>query len=96
MADSMKRVSMSLPPDLVADLTYVSHRLGVSRSALVSGILREATDSIVPLLRTLPEEPTEADALRFRGESQRVVNDRVDGVLRLREDLFAGMGVSDD
>lgn len=96
MSDSMKRTSFSLPPELIGDLDFVSKRIGISRSALVAGILKEACQPMVALIREIPEEPTASDAVRFRGESQRVVNERVDAVLRLRDDLFSELGRADD
>lgn len=85
----MVRTSFTLPPDVNDDLSYVAKRLGVTRSALVTDLLREALGIVTPSLRGLPEEPTERDVLRYRGESERVIDERLESARRLRDDLFS-------
>ena len=92
----MVRTSFTLPPDVNDDLSYVARRLGVTRSALRADLLREALGMVAPTLRDLPEEPTERDVLRYRGESERLIDERLDSARRLRDDLFSGHGGSDD
>lgn len=70
-----KRVSLSLPPALVADLSLVSGRLGMTRSSFVAEMLQEAVTPFVSLLKALPPEPSSADVRRFRGASVRVIRE---------------------
>lgn len=85
----MKRVSFTLPPEVVDDLAYTARRLGVSRSALVADLLQQTLSVVTPTLRELPEEPSERDVLRYRGDSKRVIDERLEVAQRLRDDLFS-------
>lgn len=79
----MKRTSFSLPEDFVSDLSYVSRRLGVTRSALVSELMGELVCSYAGILRQLPEDPdavTDADLKRFRGSSVDLVKRKIQNV----------------
>lgn len=49
-----KRVSMTLPLDLMDDLDSVSTRLRVSRSSLISEILRSNISPIKEIIDTIP------------------------------------------
>lgn len=49
-----KRVSMTLPLDLMDDLDSVSTRLRVSRSSLISEILRTNISPIKEIIDTIP------------------------------------------
>lgn len=93
---TMKRASFTLPPDLDDDLSYVARRLGVSRSSLVADMLRNALGVMAPVLREVPEDPTEGDALRYRGESKRLIDERLATAQRLRDDLFTELSHSGD
>ena len=92
----MKRVSFTLPPEVDQDLTYVAKRLGVSRSSLVAEMLREGLSFVSASLRQLPERPDEADALRYRGESKKLIDSRLESARRMRDDLFSDLGGGDD
>lgn len=92
----MKRASFTLPPDLDQDLTYVSQRLGVSRSALVAEMLREGLSFLSNSLQQIPEQATETDVLRYRGESKKLVDSRLESARRMRDDLFSDMEGGDD
>lgn len=93
---NMKRVSFTLPPEIDQDLSYVAKRLGVSRSSLVAEMLHEGLSFISAALRQLPENPTEADALRYRGDSKKIIDSRLECARRMRDDLFSGVGSGDD
>ena len=45
--EGVKKVTMSVPTDLVAELDFVCERLGLSRSALVSALLTPIVPSYV-------------------------------------------------
>lgn len=88
-----KRCSVSLPSDLVDDLDYISKRLRMSRSALLSSILAEGLPSLVQIVTVLPEDlskVTDVDARRFRGETADVLSKQVSDIIRLggQHDLF--------
>lgn len=77
MPDKMVKTSMSLAPDVYANLCIISTRLGVSRSALVSELLSDPLADMCKLFEHVPAAPTVADLVRFRGESMRVVQERI-------------------
>lgn len=78
--DSTRRVSVSLPSDVVDHLDFVSSRMGCSRSALLSALLTEALPPLRQIASCLPpkgEEVTGVHAQRFRGEAARALGDQV-------------------
>ena len=85
----LKKVSMALTPSIVDDLDYVSGRLGVSRSALVNSLLAEAIPPMRELLERIPLSPTPADVVRFRGESAKIVEERLTELQGIAHDLFS-------
>lgn len=68
-----KSVSLSLPESLVADLNYLHRRLGISKSALVSVLLSDGVRSFRALVEALPDNPSDQDIRRFRGESVNLI-----------------------
>ncbi|WP_270832374.1 CopG family transcriptional regulator [Aeromonas sp. QDB03] len=88
MKRNLSKVSVTLPPDLVESLDQIASRLGVSRSALISDFLSEAVGTLRPLLDTIPLSPTEADKLRFRGESEEVIKQRLESLKGMIDDLL--------
>lgn len=89
MSTPQTRVSVSLPTSLVDDLAYLSGRLGVSRSALISQLLSGAASDLRKLLEQVPLNPTPEDMVRFRGSSVNVVRERIESVKELGDDLFS-------
>lgn len=83
-----QKVSLALDASLVADLDYIAHRTRVSRSALVSVLLAESVGDFRRLLEMVPESPTPADLVRFRGESEQVVLSRLESLKGITDDLF--------
>lgn len=95
----MTRVSLTLPPAVVEDLAYVARRLGVSRSALAADLLRDPLASTAETLREIDAPSVEPSTVRYRGESQRVVDERLESARRLGSDLFSsrsGRGGGDE
>lgn len=84
-----QKVSLALDPSLVIDLDYIAERTRVSRSALVSELLAEPAGEVRRLLEMIPESPTPADLIRFRGESEQVVRSRLESLKGITDDLFA-------
>ena len=83
------KISVSLPADVVDNLNYMSHRLGVSRSAIISEMLGESLSDAVRLVKLIPPNPTPADVLRMRGDSEELVRQRLASLASMDGDLFA-------
>lgn len=84
-----KKVSLSLEASTVDDLDYVTNRMGISRSALVSQLLLEALPSVRQVIELIPDAPTAADVVRYRGESKAIVQSRLESARRATDDLFS-------
>lgn len=85
----LQKVSLALDPTVVSDLGYITSRLGVSRSALVNNLLGEAIPTMRKLLEQVPLSPTPADAVRFRGDSAVIVQERITDLQGIADDLFS-------
>lgn len=88
MRRNLSKISVTVPPELVADMDYVASRLGVSRSALIAGILPEALHSMRSMLEQVPLNPSPDDVLRFRGESAELVRQKIDSLKDMGDDLL--------
>lgn len=88
MRRNLSKISITIPPELLADLDYVSGRLGVSRSALIARVLPNALGVMRTMLEQVPLNPTPEDALRFRGESAEIVRQKIDSIREISDDLF--------
>lgn len=84
-----KKFAISLPEHLVGDLDYVSGRMSISRSALISNLLEGPVKDMRSLLEGLPENPTKADIIRSRGASVDLIQERMTSMKRLDNDLFS-------
>lgn len=89
MRRNLSKISITIPPELLVDLDYVSGRLGVSRSALIAEVLPEALGFMRGMLEQVPLNPTPDDVLRFRGESAELVRKKIDSIREMSDDLFA-------
>ncbi|MNF78957.1 hypothetical protein D3C84_611580 [compost metagenome] len=88
MGDNLRKITITMAPDLVDSIDYVSGRLGISRSAFISQLMGESVALLRPLLEAVPLDPTPADAVRFRGESADVVRAKIAMLKGLTHDLF--------
>lgn len=86
---NIRKVSLSLDAHLVVNLDYLSARMGVSRSALVSQLLADGVADMRRMLELIPPNPTPADLIRMRGESAELVKARLDSLKGLSDDLFS-------
>lgn len=75
---SGKRVTFYLTPELNDSITLVSQRMGISKSILVNKLLEVPMQDLLSILAHVPEKPSGADILRFKGKSMGIVNQRVD------------------
>lgn len=89
MHRNLKKISITVSPDLVSDLDFLSQRTGVSRSALITSLLAEAVPEMRKFLEQLPMHPEPADVVRFRGESEAVVRARIEDLKGLADDVFS-------
>lgn len=81
-----KRVTITVPTDLLLSVDRISRRMGVTRSALIVTLLREFSRPLTKIVDSLPpegSEATEADLRRFRGASAEAISEEI---LRLLED----------
>lgn len=91
MERKLPKISVTVPPELLADLDHVAARLGVSRSALVSGLLGDVLPDMRTVLDAIPLSPEPLDMVRFRGASAEIVRKRLDEVQELDSDLFSAI-----
>jgi len=68
---------VSIPAPLLDDLQYLSARLGVSRSALISELLGDTVPVVADLLRMHPADDSPDELRRFRGASIDVIRGRI-------------------
>jgi hypothetical protein len=86
---NLRKISVSLPADLVVNLDYLAARTGTSRSAIISEFLGDAVDQTRKLFELVPPNPTPAEIVRMRGQSEDVVRDRLASLQGLADDLFS-------
>lgn len=90
-----KKISVSIPSPLLDDLQYLSARLGVSRSALITELLGDALPVVVGLLKMVPEGASPDEAKRFRGASVDIIRERVAEAQRLADEYEADVAARD-
>jgi len=88
MSEKMVRMSFTLPPQLRADLDYLSSRLGVTKSALVSELLTSPLHDLRSLVESVPDNPTQEDLIRARGTSNELITQRLQSYRKIEGDLF--------
>jgi len=89
VSENMVRVSFTVPPQVREDLGYLSGRLGVTKSAFVSLLLGEAVADLRRLMESVPEQPSDGDMLRLRGESKDLIEARIGNLQGMSDDLFS-------
>jgi len=87
----LKKVTFSIPKGLHDDLKYISRRMGVSSSALITNMNVEPIHDMRQLLELLPENPSPEDIVRSRGASVAKVKERIANLQILGDssDLFS-------
>jgi len=81
MSEKMVRMSFTVPPQFRDDLSYISARMGISKSATLVNLLSEPLPAVVSLLQEIPVEPPTDDlqrrrvARRFRDSSIKSIED---------------------
>lgn len=87
--EKLRKISVSLPDNLVTNLDYLAARTGTSRSAIISEFLADAVEHTRKLFELVPPNPTAADVVRMRGQSAEIVRDRLSSLQGLADDLFS-------
>jgi len=91
----MGRVSLTIPDDILANLLYVSKRMGISRSSLVSSVLEGSVAHMKDMLELIPEDATSlsgSEVKRMRGLSVDIIKDQIQALEDLNDDdLFSDM-----
>ena len=91
MSAPRQKISITVSPELVDDLNYLSARTGVSRSALISEMLAPAAAELRRLVERIPPDASPADARRFRGESVEVIRSTIDQLQDMSNDLLSDL-----
>lgn len=84
-----RKISVSLPDQLVDDLDYLSGRMGVSRSAIIAEFMATAVGETRKLFELIPPNPTPTDVLRMRGQSEEAIRARLESLKGMTDDLFS-------
>ncbi|WP_447530566.1 hypothetical protein [Vreelandella sp. TE19] len=87
---NMKRVSFTLPPEVVQHLNFISHRLGVSKSSVVGDMLGKGLSPLVELLRAMPDQntaPSDDVIRRVRGASSEQIRDQLNHLREVFDSL---------
>lgn len=79
-ADKLTRATFVLDRETSEDLSYLAHRFGQSRSALVRGVLAPSISDLARVVRQVPDNPTPRQVGRFRREGLRLVDAAQDEV----------------
>lgn len=81
-------MTFTVPPSIRQNLDYLSARMGVTKSALVSELLATPLGDLRDLMEMVPENPTEADLLRASGKSNELIAARLRSLRSIEGDLF--------
>lgn len=85
----MRKITISMPEELVTNLDYLAVRTGTSRSAIISEFLADGVEHTRKLFELIPPNPTPADVVRMRGQSEGIVRDRLASLQGMAHDLFS-------
>mgnify|MGYP002795089522 FL=1 len=88
MTEEMVRVSFTVPPEPRSEREYLSARLGVTKSALVTELLGTPLRDLRSLVEMVPDNPTQDEMLRARGASNDMIAGRLRSYRKLEGDLF--------
>lgn len=89
----VKKITVSLPPEVVSDLDFIALRMRISRSALLGGVLSECIPGLLAVARCVPAsgEVGAEDVRRARGASAEIIGEQIKVLLAGGgDDLFSG------
>lgn len=84
---STRRITLSIPSDLVDELDRVAKHLGITRSALASGLLSPITSQLVQVIADVDVESPTGDSRRMRGKSVALIGDLLAEVQSVYDDV---------
>ena len=84
-----KKITISIPEETVEYLNYLSDRLRVTRSSLITEMMSEPIRDLAVLVSSVPDNPTREDLLHAKGQSIQLVEERINAARRLGDDLFS-------
>jgi hypothetical protein len=84
----MVRITCTVPPHIRSTLDYLSDRLGVTKSALLSELLDSSLSDLRELMEMIPDNPTTEDVIRARGKSNSLIAQRLRNLRSIEGDLF--------
>lgn len=85
----MRKITISAPESLVDNLDYLAGRTGTSRSAIIAEFLGDALAHTRKIYELIPPNPTPADVVRMRGQSEEVIRERLASLQGIANDLFS-------
>lgn len=85
------RVSIALPPEYAGVYAAMAAKLGISRSALLAGLLVDLADELAPVANALTAAEGGA-AKRARGKSMEAVEEAVGALQRRLDTVQAEIG----
>ena len=85
----MKKISITLPEEILADLSMIANAMGISRSAFIAELLSEPIGEMMAVARAIPQNPTKTDLLRFRGESEAMIKGKMRELDRMVKELYS-------
>jgi hypothetical protein len=88
MSQKMVRITCTVPPHIRSNLDYLSDRLGVTKSALLSELLDSSLSDLRELMEMIPDNPTTEDVIRARGKSNSLIAQRLRNLRSIEGDLF--------
>lgn len=88
MSEKLVRMSFTVPAQFRDDLSYISSRMGVSKSAALSTLMAETLTDIRSLLEQFPDIRSDQQiddpaVRRFRDSSVTYINETAERVSRL-------------
>lgn len=84
-----KKITISVPEEFVLHLDYLAKRLSVSRSSVLAQLAGEPIAELYGLISAVPDNPTEEDIIRAKGESVKLIETRINQARSLGDDLFS-------
>lgn len=88
MSEKMVRMSFTVPPSVRANLDYLSTRMGVTKSALLTELITTPLGDLRDLMEMVPDNPTREDVLRASGRSNELIAARLRSLRSIEGDLF--------
>jgi hypothetical protein len=88
----VRKITVSLPEEVVSNLDHISKKMRISRSALLSSLLASGLPGLVEVVDCMPDagvEFTGSDARRLRGVSGKVIGAEISRLISGgQDDMF--------